>query len=140
MISGLLENIKRLNTSVIKSEYVQNLCLNNYVFDSQHHTWECLIHILTNAFFLNIDQSMFQIRLIESTTCEITNTPEYGCGSNCSLKEVNSQYLVLDVEDPYKLRSVQGLLDLLFDSHDQSVPDYFSENCNKVISFNCLKL
>ena len=66
MISGLLEDVKCSSKSVIISIYVQNLDLSNCVFGSQHYVWECLIHILMNAVFPNIDQSIFQIRAIES--------------------------------------------------------------------------
>ena len=57
---------------------------------------------------------------------------ESGCGSNCSLKEVSSQDLRLDVEDTNELKSVQGLLDRLFDSNGWRIPDSCCENFNKV--------
>ena len=39
--SGLLENIKRSNTSERTSAYDQNVGLSNYLFGSQHDAREC---------------------------------------------------------------------------------------------------
>ena len=100
--SGLLKFIKRSSTPEITSACVQNLGLSNYVFGSQHDAHKFLIHILCK-FFLDIDQSIFQNKVIESTICEDTNNPESGCGSSCSLKEVISQVIRLDVEDTHEL-------------------------------------
>ena len=72
--------------------YVQNLGLSNYVFSSQHDAHECFIHILDKC-FPNIDQSIFQNNVTVSTIYGNTGNPESGCGSNCSLKELNTQGL-----------------------------------------------
>ena len=62
------------------------LGLGNYVFGNQYDTHEFLIHI-HNKCFPDIDQSLFQNKVIELTTCETAVNPESGCGSNYSLKE-----------------------------------------------------
>ena len=53
--------------------------------------------------------------MIESTVCENTNNPEFVCGSNYSLMEVNSQDLRVDFEDKNELQLEEGLLDRIFD-------------------------
>lgn len=89
LISGKLEDIKHSSTSVIT---LKHFGLSNYVFSIQHYAHECLIHILDKC-FPDIDQSIFQKKMIEPIICGNTNNPDSGCGGNWSLKEVNSQNL-----------------------------------------------
>ena len=131
MISKPLEEIKSSSTSIIISKYVQNLGLSNYVFGSQHDAHECLIHIL-DKYFSDLDQSIFQNKVMHSTICKNTNNPESGCGSNCLLNVINRKDLRLDVEDKNEVQSVQSLLDRICDSFGQRIHDYGCENGNKV--------
>lgn len=104
----------------------------NYVFGSQHDALSVsFIYILAKC-FLDIDHSIFQNKVIESIIREDTKTPESGCGSSSSIKEVNIQDLRLDVEDKNEVQSVQSLLDRICDSFGQRIHDYGCENGNKV--------
>ena len=106
---------------LITSTSVQNLGQSNYVFDSQHDARGCSIHKLDKC-FADILQSIFQNKVIESTICENTINPESIYGSNCSVKEVNSQYLRLEVEGTHNCESVQGLPGKVFYSHLRRIP------------------
>ena len=73
--------------------------------------------------------------------CENTSNPDTGYCSNFSLKEVNSKYLRLDVDDTNKPQSVQGLLDNLFNSHGWRIPDCSCEKfdfCTHLVQFQGL--
>ena len=56
-----------------------------YVFDIQNYQHECLIHILDKC-FRDIDQSIFLKKGIDSIIFDNTNSPDFCCGSNWSLK------------------------------------------------------
>lgn len=89
MISGLLEDIKHSSTSVVSSTYVQNVGLSNYVFGSQHDVQEFSILLLDKC-FPDIDQIIFQNKVIESSIFGNANNSVFVCVSHCLLWEVNS--------------------------------------------------
>ena len=108
-------------------QYVQNLGFTNCVFSSLCDTNKCLTHLLDKC-FQDIDQSIFENKVIWWIIHENANNTESGSDNYCLLKEVNSQDLILDGEDAGELQSVQDLLDRVFYCCGHRILEFCCEN------------
>ena len=132
-IRNLFQEIKNARESVWSSYYIRNLGLRNYKYGTQDDAHECLTQLLEKCYPDNVDNSMFQVAMHESTVCQIIgDRPDTGCNNNCAENDVLSQVLALDIDDNTDDdQSIQELINKLVDPHGKELPDYRCENCNK---------
>ena len=116
--------------SVRTSYYGRNIGL---TYEEQYDAHECFIQLLVKCYTDNIDNSMFQVAMHESTICQmIGDTLDTGCNNNCAENDVLSQILALDIdENIVEDQSIKELINKLVDPHGNHLPDYRCENCDK---------